>query len=481
MQPGLSPLLLSRLSEFIAIHMGLHFPPARWNDLHRAISSAAYELEFTNVEAYVRGLLFAPWTNTTIKTLAGHLTVGETYFFRDIRSFDVLEDFILPQLLRSRCAPKQPLRIWSAACCTGEEPYSIAMLLDRLMPDSGALDISILATDITPQFLQKAADGLFNEWSFRGTPTWIRDRYFKKRKDGRFELAQKIRDKVAFSYLNLVDDDYSLQGKHIPAMDVIFCRNVLMYFTPEQAKKVIEKLYHSLGDKGWLIVSPAEASHALFSSFTPVELPGIVLYQKIAHSELTDSAPGSPIPSSAASADFLSTLERLSAASSSVLPQAALLPEPPAISAGSQPDDCETVSRIARNYANQGRFTEAVEWAEKALAVDKLNPAHCYLLATIRQEQGEGKIAMQLLMRALYLDPDFLLVHFALANMHLSQGRRDKADWYFNKVLNLLEAYSQDDILPESEGLTAGRLGEIVVLMQLNLPRPTMLYKSEAV
>jgi chemotaxis protein methyltransferase CheR len=475
MQPNLSTLLLSRLSEFVATHTGLHFPPARWCDLQRGITSAAHELEFSNAESYACWLLSAPLSRTLIKTLASHLTVGETYFFRQNRSFEVLEEYILPELLRSRCGFKQHLRIWSAACCTGEEPYSIAMLLDRLIPDSEEWNISILATDITPRFLRKATNGLYGEWSFRGTPTWIRDRHFKKRKDGRFELHRNIREKVSFSYLNLVEDGYSLQEQKITAMDVILCRNVLMYFTPEQVKKVIERLYHSLADGGWLIVSPTETSNTLFSSFTAVEFPGVVLYRKIAHSRLRVSVTEHPIPPSVTFPDFLSTIELLPTVAPFIVPEPALLLAQTNITVFSQPDDCEMFSRMARNCANQGRLAEAVEWCEKAIAVDKLNLAHCYLLAIIRQEQGEREIAMQLLMRALYLDPDFILAHFALGNMHLSQGRYRKAERYFNQVLKLLYVYSQEEVLPESEGLTAGRLGEIVALMQLSLPRQTIV------
>ncbi|MGZ8928593.1 MAG: CheR family methyltransferase [Methylobacter sp.] len=481
MQSNLSALLLSRLSEFVAMHTGLHFPQARWCDLQRGIAGAAHELEFSNAESYADLLLSAPPARAMIQILASHLTVGETYFFREHRSLEILEEYILPELLHSRCGFKQHLRIWSAACCTGEEPYSIAMLLDRLIPASGEWDVSILATDITPRFLQKAANALYSEWSFRGTPTWIRDRHFNKRKDGRFELHQKIREKVSFSYLNLVEEGYSLPEENITAMDVIFCRNVLMYFTPEQAKKVVERLYHSLADEGWLIVSPTEASNALFSSFTPVEFPGAVLYRKIAHSAPEVSTTESPIPLSAALPDFLSAIELLPTVAPLILPEPALLLAHPDITVLSQPDDCESFSRIARNCANQGKLAEAVEWCEKAIAVDKLNPSHCYLLATIRQEQGEKEIAMQLLMRAVYLDPDFILAHFALGNMHLSHGRYRKAERYFNKVLKLLHTYSQEEILPESEGLTAGRLEEIVAVMQLNLSRQTILPESKAV
>src|SRR5690606_353563 len=123
-----------------------------------------------------------------IEILARHLTIGETYFFRDQRHLEVLEEYVFPKLLRSCLADQRPLRIWSAGCCTGEEPYSIAMLLDRIIPQGGQWNATILASDINRSFLQKAAEGVYGEWSFRDTPAWARKQYFKRRKDGRFEL-----------------------------------------------------------------------------------------------------------------------------------------------------------------------------------------------------------------------------------------------------------------------------------------------------
>ena len=128
-------------------------------------------------------------------------------------------------------------------------------------------------------------------------------------------------------------------------------------------------------------------------------------------------------------------------------------------------------SLAARACANQGKLTEAAEWCEKAIAADKLNPACHYLLAAIQQELGHHDGAVQSLMRALYLDADLVLAHFALGNLRLSQGRRHEAERHFENTLALLRARPRDEILPESEGLTAGRLGEIITAVRSSLPR----------
>ena len=136
-----------------------------------------------------------------------------------------------------------------------------------------------------------------------------------------------------------------------------------------------------------------------------------------------------------------------------------------------KPDESEAPRHRARTCANQGKLAEAIEWCERAIASDKLDPASHYLLATIQQEQGYANSAAQALKRALYLDPQFVLAHFALGNLCLSQGRHRNAERHFGNALALLQVRPHGEILPESEGLTAGRLIEIVMSVQSSLLR----------
>jgi len=484
MQPTLPHPLLSRLSELLAAQTGLHFPTERWSDLERGIAAAAPAFGMANVEACAHRLLSAPLTRSQIEILASHLTVGETYFFREKTGFGILEEHVFPELIRTRMSTERRLRIWSAGCCTGEEPYSIAMLLDRLIPHPREWNVTILATDINPASLRKAAEGDYGEWSFRGTPAWVRERYFKHGKNARFELQPSIRKRVAFSYLNLADDVYPSLTNNTNAMDVIFCRNVLMYFSAARAQKVIDNLHRSLVDGGWLIVSPAETSTSLFSRFTAVGFPGAVLYRKqksgvrnqdveTGHgywSTALGLLPGALPPTPAAIVADTALVTPLYEAPLSLDHSTVRPAEAPPL----EINDSEASSRMARTCANQGKLTEAAERCEQAIAADKLNPAHQYLLATIRQELGQSDAATQSLMRALYLDPDFVLAHFALGNLCLSQSRRREAERHFDNALTLLHAHPHDELLPESEGLTAGRLTEIITSVRASLPRATV-------
>ena len=144
--------LLATVSQAVEAQLGLHYPPERWPDLDRGLRGAAAELGFDCVEKCARALLLAKLERAQIDALAAHLTIGETYFFREPAAFASLTSEVFPALAHARRGRAKRLRIWSAGCCTGEEPYSIAIALRRAIPDVDDWQITILATDINPRF-----------------------------------------------------------------------------------------------------------------------------------------------------------------------------------------------------------------------------------------------------------------------------------------------------------------------------------------
>ena len=466
--------LLQQLSEFIVRHFGLFFPEARWRDLAQKIAHAARDFDFTDPQEFITWLMTTPLTRVQDDTLVNHLTVGETYFFREPKSFDILEQQLLPELIRSRRGTNQQLRIWCAGCSSGEEPYSIAILLTKLLPDLDQWQISILATDINPHSLTKASQGVYNDWSFRGVSLWVKNQFFTPLPDGRRAIIPAIKNMVTFTRLNLVRDLFPALPTTPRGLDFIFCRNVLMYFEQEQMRRVIHHFHGALAEGGWLIVSPSEVSHNLYLPFETVSFTDAVFYRKNSSHQTVVPLLLEPLdlPLAVPAEPLLMTElplagSREPAVSSRPLLRAEHNPEP---SAETTEVPEETTLSVARTLANQGRLAEAQLLVEQSLAADRLNPEAHYLYATIREEQGAVDEAVAALRKSLYLDQDFVLAHFSLAHLLQRQGKRREASRHFTNTRALLEQYRLDDLLPGAEGMTAGRLAETIATARTGKP-----------
>jgi chemotaxis protein methyltransferase CheR len=463
MSLALPPSLLEQISQFIAGRIGLHFPPERWGDLANGLASAARERRL-DAEAYVRSLLSSPLTRREIEALACHLTVGETYFFRETKAFDVLEKQVLPQMIRRARGHGMRLRIWSAGCCTGEEPYSLAMLLDRMIPDLADWNVTILATDINPRFLEIASIGAYGEWSFRAIPPGIRERYFEAVPGAKMQVASHIRRMVTFSFLNLAQDPYPALATNTNAMDLVLCRNVLMYLTQEHAARIVQNLHAALVENGWLLVAPTETSQVFSRHFVPVSFPDAILYRKPVESAARlPHVPGASI----ADPPLRHAREQASGAESlSEEPAVAGAPAAVPVTAGTfahgTPLAVDSLIAVARGLANRGELAQALSWCDRAVSSDRLNPAHRFLRAMVAQELGRLDEALKSLKQALYLDQDFVMAHFALGNIAKRLGRHELSRRHFRGVVSLLERLAPDASLPESAGLSAGRLMEII-------------------
>jgi len=481
--------VLSRVAVRIAETMGLHFPPERWSDLRRGLARAAGELGFADEAACTEWLASATPTKAQWQVIAGELTVGETYFFRERKTFDVLANHMLPELVQQRRNTERRLRLWSAACCTGEEAYSLAILLSQVIPDLKDWNVTILATDINDRFLRKAAAGIYGDWSFRDTPRDFKAHYFERMADGRYAILPEIKKRVTFAQLNLVEDVFPSLTTDTNAMDIVFCRNVLMYFTQPQLRKVIGNLRRALLDGGWLAVSPSEVSQQWFAGFKTESFSDVILYRK-------GGAPEPPVPARQPpvfdpprySAPL--PLVDVSPLTTSLEPTQAvpaaspfeLRPPPPRAEVAARlyegghygeaadtllhaqppPAGALEFSLLTRALANQGQLSEARAWCDRWLAADKLDASGHYLRAVILQELGEHDAARQALQRAVYLRPEQVLAHFALGNLARSAGSAAEAQRHFRNALRLLQSQPPEEPLPESDGLTAGRLTEII-------------------
>lgn len=226
------------------------------------LSPIARREGFANVSA----LLTALRTKRDEKLLSmvtDAMTTNETFFFRDKTPFDQFKDEVLPSLLKSR--PTSEFKVWCAACATGQEPYSLAMIMEEMRIKYPRLSLDILATDISTRCLEKAQSGLYTQFEVqRGLPIQMMVKHFEK-VDEMWRISPKIRASVRFKAFNLLDDLRS-----IGRQDVIYCRNVLIYFDVATKKRVLDQMANIIADDGYLFLGAAETVLGITEGFKPV-------------------------------------------------------------------------------------------------------------------------------------------------------------------------------------------------------------------
>ena len=484
--------LLQDLSEFILSHTGLYFPEKKWRALNKGIKSAAHELGIeTNI--FANQLLATTPTKKIVDTLTGYLTIGETYFLRDKNLFQILGDQIIRGLIQRPSKKNNIINIWSAGCSSGEEPYSIAILIDQLFPQLNGWNITILGTDINPDSIKKAKKGIYTQWSFRETPKKIIDKYFTQTADNNFEIVPHIKTRVKFSQINLMEKDYVLHPAIAGAVDVILCRNVLMYFNDQNRNIAIKNLTKFLTEDGWLITSPAESGFIKAPELSSVKFPNAIFHRKgmPRKDDRTTSVSGTGIKSSAKkikpdypkkaiaprktkplsrrmtdlppsdkldydiyltavrdyeSGAYAQTVEKLSNLLSDEINNNAFLMK------------TDSMVLLSKSYANLGKVEKAGYWCEKAIDSEKLNPEIYYLQSTIFQAAGDIKASIRSLKQALYLDPEFIMAHFTLGLLLQQKNKLYESRKSMTNALSLLKVRDPDEILTFSDGMTVGLL-----------------------
>jgi chemotaxis protein methyltransferase CheR len=217
------------------------------------------------------------------------LTNGESYFFRDTEQFSLLRNQILPELIQQNQDSKT-LRICSAGCSSGEEPYSIAILLKELIPDLDQWNLLILGVDINQLAIEKAKKAIYSPWSFRNVDPNVKQQYFQLTHD-RYKLDQSIKEMVHFQILNLIKDEFPQQNSELRNMDLIICRNVFIYFERSAIAKVISKFHQTLKPVGYLLTGHAELSNQNLNPFQIKVFPESLIYQRPANDSATAPLP----------------------------------------------------------------------------------------------------------------------------------------------------------------------------------------------
>jgi len=265
------------LRDYVYEKSGIHFAENKAYLLESRLSNRLTELGFSTFEDYYYFLKYGgDKAKDEIINLFNVVTTNETSFFRNPPQLDAFKVIVQKNYLQNGI-PSTPIRIWCAACSTGEEPYTLViMLLEMIEILKRNIPFAIFGTDISTKALESAKKAHYNTYSVRNMDESLKRKYFIE-KDGNFILKENIKKYVKIDFMNLMDSNaYKLYKQ----MDFVFCRNVLIYFDEKMKKKVIDSLYESLKPRGYLTIGHAESLHNISRAFKPLIFPGTIAYQK---------------------------------------------------------------------------------------------------------------------------------------------------------------------------------------------------------
>jgi chemotaxis protein methyltransferase CheR len=439
------------LKRYVIESTGLAYYLDKDNDFASRLSARTSELGVNSCGDYLRLLKDDQKGESERHLLIGRLTIGETYFFRHSEQFAAMRDLIIPDLIE-RNASKRTLRIWSAGCSTGAEPYSISILLKQDFGDRIAgWDIQIFGTDLNQEFLARAKRGRFEEWAMRATPESVKRRWFSQDGNG-WLIAPECRDWVSFQHHNLVAHPYPSLLHNLMALDLIVCRNVMIYFDAALMRVIADRFHDCLVDKGWLMVGHAEANVEIFSGYQTVNAPGTTLYQKDKqHVGNTQGKlwrlPQVPVP---ASKDISIGIPW----SPPALPAIPCQPNPPEQRPKQFVDDIAAV----RQLADEGKWKEAIARCDALLVQENLNPSLHFCRALLLNQMGRTAESERSLRRTIYLDRNFALGHFHLALVLQKNGDARAAAQSFKNARRVLAGIDKNIRLPDGDGITVAEL-----------------------
>ncbi|TSA00545.1 MAG: protein-glutamate O-methyltransferase CheR [Rhodocyclaceae bacterium] len=402
-------------------------------------------------------------------------TTGESYFFRDLGQFDLLAAKILPELIERR-ASKRKLRIWSAGCSTGEEAYSLAMLVDAMTPSLEGWEVLILGTDINSAALEKARRRVYREWSFRALDAERKQRYFDVHGD-HWMIKESLRGRVDFRCLDLMGGRFPDPEAGLNEFDLILCRNVFIYLDVSAVSRITAKFAATLADDGYLLTGHNELFAHEVAPLRVRMFPQSAVFQKTSRAAvitgLGEALATIPVPVVAA------------------LPPPAIKPPAPRAASQGKPspppalpvERCDRLMQIAWREADSGMPDEASRSCREVIAINSLDPRPYFLLAQLAQERGDVPEAKILLNKVIYLDQTFVAAYLELGNLLAQSGDDTRARHMYKTVRTALERlppqtviapYAEStatDILAYVDRLLGEQGGEAAAITAKNRPR----------
>jgi chemotaxis protein methyltransferase CheR len=427
----------ARLKDYLITVSGLAYYRDHDEYFAELIGRRLAKVGLNDCAAYSERLADGKAGRDELDGLIGDLTIGETYFFRDRQQFDAIRDVVIPAILDRNQSSKR-LRIWSAGCANGAEPYSLAILLARELGHRlNDWHVSILATDISRQSLAEAPEGRFQSWALRATSPAIKDECFSAQ-GSLWTIHAEYKKWVTFAPLNLADSSFPPSLRNAPPFDLILCRNVMIYFAPDAIRRLILRFHQQLNGGGWFVAGAAEHSMDAFNCFEAVSLTGATVYRKSA-----DQPPEAVAPPA------IEPIYIRTGPASQIQPERTV-----PVGAGSEPGSIDELRRLA----DCGDWEKALVHCGRLLALDGMNPVVHFYRALLLVSMDRTAEAVRSLRQAIYLDRNFLLAHYHLGLVLARGNQAGLAARSFKNVLRLSGGVPDGLILENGDGLTAAGL-----------------------
>ncbi len=426
MRPPLSltPRLRTAYLSLIEKWAGLVLSEHQSRGLDEAIIQGMAQTGYTDPETWYQALASTAGRDL-LERLAARMTIGETHFFRIAPQVEALRMTVLPELIKRRMSTRQ-LHIWSAGCSTGEEAYTLALLLREQLPMSNQWNLRLLATDLNDAALDIARAALYSEWSFRETPEQLRQKYFVQ-ESNRWRLLPSIRNMVEFRQMNLITGSLPSQPSATP-LDLIVCRNVTIYFGAQTTQHLYTRFAAALAPGGWLVLGPSDPPPQT-ALLEPVHLPGAILWRSVGTQLLVAQSSVRVVPAN------IGHPVGFAGQSSSRALAMVVSPLNPRVPPTARLRASPIVARVP-----------VPQQAEQAVVL-RPPDVETHLLLGLRQlDDGAIELAIESLRRATFLDEHNVLAHFGLGRAYTRAGHELRARAALTHARRLLASASEKQL-----------------------------------
>ncbi len=491
-------------NRLIAQQTGIIIRETEQKYLDKIIANRCQYLRLSDPEAYFRLLSQAgDESKQEWQAFISLITNNESYFFRDEEQFKIIQESVLPEIV-DRHRDDRILRICSAGCSTGQEPYTLAIILRELLPDFRDWNITIMGIDIDESALETARQGIYELWSFRGIKSTIKQKYFQQ-VNRQYHLQPEIRNMVDFQSVNLVKTNFRQVNINLRDFDLIICRNVFIYFERSAIELILDKFYQSLQPSGYLIAGHTELHGHNIDRFKIKVFDHSLVYRRPSQEEELNNVGGNNIietvdrpqqpqidnglNSAEKDLKIVSSIERQllsirqelesrgirdnnqqSIATTRTIDlelfdkKIAILREKQLHQKAIEelinclqeyPDRLNSYYLLAKINADIGNYQEAEKYCQQALKIDSFAIEIHYLLAQTAEAQEKKNEAKQILKKILYLNPSFIPAYLDLSQIYRQEGDDCRAEKMLKTAIDILQKLPLNSIIPEMNRLTA--------------------------